>query len=116
MTSDQAINKELASAMKQAILVRDLDLAEHYWFQLRQGANVHPRVLAAGVAIHILRGDYLAALHFLDGLPQDACPAFKVIAMKLLGDPLWETDARDLLSHRDVAVQQAMTLLLGAPA
>lgn len=107
------MKEDLISEMKSALLCHDLDRAEAYWFQLRERDDVRPEVLAAGVAIYIYRGDYLAAMHFIDTLPEGTCPAMRVIVLQLLGDPLWESEARILMNHSSDAIKGAMQRLLG---
>lgn len=105
-----ALAREVADAIRQG----RLDDAEarleelHALDPATQDLLVFPTMIAIG------RGRVREALQHIYTLDDDRCPELKALCLNLVGDPLWEGEARALLdTSPHPHVRRAMQQLLG---
>ncbi|HET7865179.1 MAG TPA: HrpB1 family type III secretion system apparatus protein [Burkholderiaceae bacterium] len=105
-----ALALEVADAIRQG----RLDDAEALLDELHALDPATRDLLVFPVVIAIQRGRVRDALQHLYTLDEDRCPELKALCLNLLGDPLWEGEARALLDHSPHPhVRRAMQQLLG---
>lgn len=111
-----ALSDRAALALEVADAIRQgrLDDAEALLDELHALDPATRDLLVFPVVIAIQRGRVRDALQHLYTLDEDRCPELKALCLNLLGDPLWEGEARALLDHSPHPhVRRAMRQLLG---
>jgi hypothetical protein len=102
--------REVAHAIRQG----RLDDAEAALAELHALDPATEDLLVFPVMIAIQRGRVRDALRHIYTLDDDRCPELKALCLNLIGDPLWEGQARALLDTSPHAhVRLAMQQLLG---
>lgn len=102
--------REVADAIREG----RLDEAEVALEALHVLDPATEELLVFPVLIAIQRGMVREALQYIYALGEDRCPELKALCLNLLGDPLWEGEARALVENSPHAhVRRAMQLLLG---
>lgn len=102
--------REVAHAIRQG----RLDDAEARLEELHALDPATEDLLVFPIMIAIQRGRVRDALRHLYTLDDDRCPELKALCLHLVGDPLWEGEARALVDNSPHAyVRRAMQQLLG---
>lgn len=105
-----ALAREVAHAIRQG----RLDEAEARLEELHALDPATEDLLVFPIMIAIQRGRVREALQHLYTLDDDRCPELKALCRHLVGDPLWEGEARALVDNSPHAyVRRAMQQLLG---
>ncbi len=105
-----ALAREVADAIRQG----RLDEAEARLEELHALDPATQDLLVFPTMIAIRRGRVREALQHIYTLDDDRCPELKALCLNLVGDPLWEGEARALLDHSPHPhVRRAMQQLLG---
>lgn len=105
---------DLAREVADAIRQGRLDDAESLLEELHARDPATQDLLVFPVMIAIQRGRVREALQHIYTLDDDRCPELKALCLNLVGDPLWEGEARALLDHSPHPhVRRAMQQLLG---
>ncbi len=102
--------REVAHAIRQG----RLDDAEARLEEMHAMDPATEDLLVFPIMIAIQRGRVRDALRHLYTLDDDRCPELKALCLHLVGDPLWEGEARALVDSSPHAyVRRAMRQLLG---
>jgi type III secretion protein HrpB1 len=108
-----ALAREVADAIRQGRLDEAQARLEalHAMDPATQDLLVFPTMIA------IRRGRVREALQHIYTLDDDRCPELKALCLNLVGDPLWEGEARALMdTSPHPHVRRAMRQLLGLEA
>lgn len=105
----------LSQAMVEAMRDNRVDEAEAMFKLLCELDPSCEDLLIFPALIAIQRGQILAALQHINGLPEDRCPEIKALCLNLLGDPLWHGLAMSLVDSTEPYVRKAMRQLLCMP-
>lgn len=106
----------LAQRMVEALKDDQLDEAESIHRRLCEEVPGFDEILTFPVLFAIQRGNVVAALQFINGLPEDRCPELKALCLYLIQDPTWHAIAHAHEDDQDPHVRQAMRDLLGREA
>lgn len=102
--------REVADAIRQG----RLDEAEARLEELHEMEPASRDLLVFPVMIAIQRGRVRDVLREIYALDDDRCPELKALCLNLVGDPLWEGEARALAEcSPHPHVRRAMQQLLG---
>lgn len=111
------VNEEVAAQAREvADAIRDgrLDEAQVALEALHVLEPATEQLLVFPIMLAIQRGRVREALQYIYTLDDDRCPELKALCLNLVGDPLWEGEARALVDHSPYPhVRRAMQQLLG---
>ena len=107
---------ELTRNMHGSIRALDIDEAERVYIELTDECGVDPdsdELLPSRVTIGILRGRVRDMLCMLNMLGEDRGIGLKVICLRLMDDPLWESMAEEVeASSPSPEIRASMRTLL----
>jgi predicted Zn-dependent protease len=111
------VNEEVAAQTREvadAIRQGRLDEAEAALEALYARYPATEELLVFPIMIAIQRGMVREALQHIYTLGDDRCPELKALCLNLVGDPVWEGEARALVDNSPHPhVRRAMQQLLG---
>jgi hypothetical protein len=120
VSAPDAASSTEAQALVQAIFAAcgegRADDAESGWEQLQALEPLPPLAAVIPAFIMMCRGRHLDALQYMNGLPEDFSPETRALCLRQVGDPTWESIARELLEDADPDLREGAQQMLAAGA
>lgn len=105
---------ELVRAIFAACGEGRADDAESGWDRLQAFEPLPPLAAVIPAFIMMSRGRHLDALQYVNGLPEDLSPETRALCLRQLGDPTWESIARELADSDDPGLREGARQMLEA--
>jgi len=91
------------------------DDAQARWERLQEFNSLPEGVQVIPAHIMLARGQKREALQFISSLPDDLCPATRMLCLRNMDDPTWVSVARELENSPNAEIREgARSMLEGA--